>query len=108
MLHGVSQVGKKKVDVALENATVTRSHGSVHTMELRLQVSATRLALICVLYRMGVVLKSAPSSGSRKAEIGGDSLIGSMARESCVSPRSLTSTTLLCTSAIPSVQLLTC
>lgn len=98
---------KQKVDVTLENATVTRSHGSVHTMELRQQVSTTRPALICVLCRRGVVLKSAPSTGSRKADIGGDSLIGSVARESCVSPRSLTSTTLLCTSATPSVQLLT-
>ena len=57
-------VESQRVDVALEHATMSRSHGSLRTMKLSLQISVTPPALTCMLCGRGVVLKSAPSSGS--------------------------------------------
>ena len=39
----------QKVDVGLENTTMTQSHGSLHVMELNLQISATPPALACMI-----------------------------------------------------------
>ena len=57
-------IESKKVDEALGNATMSRSHGSLRTMKLSLQISVTPPALTCMLCGRGVVLKSAPCSGS--------------------------------------------
>ena len=57
-------VESPRLYVGLENATMSRSHDSLHTMVLSLQISATPPAPICMLCERGVVLKSAPRSGS--------------------------------------------
>ena len=51
---------EESLDVALENATQTKSHGSLHAMELSLQISATSPALRYVVGGRGVVLKPVP------------------------------------------------
>ena len=54
-------VESQRVDVALEHATMSRSHGSLHTMEPSLQISTTPPTLIYLLCERGVVLKSRTS-----------------------------------------------
>ena len=66
-------VENRKVDVALKNATTSRSHGSLHTMILYTYKIYTwyiyiyvrdTARLVCTLCRRGVLLKSAPCSCS--------------------------------------------
>ena len=57
-------VETSKLDVALLNAVMTRSHDSLHNTELSTQISATPPAPICMLCGRGVVLKAAPCGGS--------------------------------------------
>lgn len=59
-------VESPKLGVASENATMNRSQGGLHTMELTRQISATLPALtyICAVWGGDVVLKPAPCSRS--------------------------------------------
>ena len=77
-------VGSQNTGISLENATTTPSHGSGHAMELRLQLDAATHVPECMVCGKGMALKPAPCTAVvfLEAGIGGESLIGSVTRES--------------------------
>ena len=54
---------------------MSRSPGSLHTMELSLQISLTPPALVCMLCGRGVMLKLSPFGGSMSDHAVGSSVV---------------------------------